>query len=94
MYSNIEEDLDTCLDNSNETDLAYWSFSRKCIKSIKNIVLMIFMLFLLTAQSLCKCVKCECKNLCRKHEYKIEFSYFYEIFDVMCKFALDHTAHD
>lgn len=64
MYSNIEEDLDTCLDNSNETDLAYWSFPQKCMKSIKNIVLMIFMLFLLTLHLLCNCTKCECKNLC------------------------------
>jgi len=92
MYSNIEENLDICLDNSNETDLAYWSFPRKCIKSIKNIVLMIFMLFLLTAQSLCKCVKCECKNLCRKHEYKIEFSYLYKDFNVMYRLASNRIA--
>jgi len=76
-WSNIEEDLDTCLDNSNETDLVYWSFPRKCMKSMKNVVFMIFMLFLLTAHSFCKC---EFKNLCRKHEYKIEFPYFYKNF--------------
>jgi len=93
MYSNIEKDLDTCLDNSNETDLAYWSFPRKCMKSIKNIVLMIFMLFLLTVHLLCKCIKCEFKNLCKKHEHKIIFLYFYNNFNVMYKFASYCTVH-
>ncbi len=62
------------------------------MKSIKNIVLMIFMLFLLTAHSLYTCAKSECKKLCRKHEYKIEFSYLYENFNVMYRFALNRTA--
>ncbi len=91
MYSNIEENLDTCLDNSNETDLAYWFFPRKCMKSIKNIAFMILMLFLLTLHLLCNCTECECKNLCKKHEYKIDFSYFYEDFNVMYRFASHYT---
>ncbi len=48
---------------------------------------MIFMLFLLTVHLLCKCVKSEFKNLCKKHEHKIISLYFYENFNVMYKFA-------
>ena len=49
------------------------------------------MLFLLTLHLLCNCVECECK-ICKKHEYKIEFSYFYKNFNVMHKFAAQCTT--